>query len=172
MLILRFLRKSIDLIFKESSLSLSLSWSIFMQGKSESLLDRRHYNFRLNAPAHTKKKLIKLKDVNSLVYQMESLGSKTANCITPEELWFPFHRLKCLSPYSIYIYHQWFWSMFWKKPEPIKKIYNTYISFRKASIDHWSYKFLIAGSLHKIYHASTQYLEPPYFIKPSLLCSP
>lgn len=77
-----------------------------MQGKSVSLrLDRRHYNFRLNAPAHTKKNLIKLNDVNSLVYQMESLGSKTANCITPEEE-SPLHRNASL--FISYIYHQWF----------------------------------------------------------------
>lgn len=113
-----------------------------MQGKSESLLDRRHYNFRLNAPAHTKKKLIKLKDVNSLVYQMESLGSKTANCITPEELWFPFHRLKCLSLYSIYIYTiNGFDRCFEKKPEPIKK-YKIHISASgkpRSTIDHISF---------------------------------
>lgn len=101
-------------------LSLSLSWSIFMQGKSESLLDRRHYNFRLNAPANTKKKLIKLKDVNSLVYQMESLGSKTASCITPEELRFPLHRNASL--FILYLYHQWFWSMFLKKTRTHQKI--------------------------------------------------
>lgn len=83
--------------------------------------------------------MIKPKDVNSLVYQMESLGSKTASCITPEELRIPFHRNASL--FILYLYHQWFWSMFWKKPEPIKK-YKIHISASgkpRSTIDHISF---------------------------------
>lgn len=70
---------------------------------------------------------------------MESLGSKTASCITPEELWFPLHRNASL--FILYIYHQWFWSMFWKKPKPIKK-YKIHISASgkpRSTIDHISF---------------------------------
>lgn len=70
--------------------------------------------------------MIKLKDVNSLVYQMESLGSKTANCITPEEQ-SPLHRNASL--FISYIYHQWFWSLLYKK----KNIKKSHIYTHKSA---------------------------------------
>lgn len=94
--------------------------------------------------------MIKLKDVNSLVYQMESLGSKTANCITPEEQ-SPLHRNASL--YISYIPSMILINVIKKKKTSKNHIY-IHINQLQEGLYNWSFKFLIPGSLHQIYHAS------------------
>lgn len=115
---------------------------------------------------HLQKYLIKLKDVNSLVYQMESLGSKTANCITPEEQ-SPLHRNASL--FISYIYHQWFWSLLYKK----KNIKKSHIyTHKSASGRPLLLIILVFDSREFTSNLSCKYfdtmIEPPYFIKPSI----
>lgn len=93
--------------------------------------------------------MIKLKDVNSLVYQMESLGSKTANCITPEEQ-SPLHRNASL--YISYIPSMILINVIKKKTS--KNPIYIHINQLQEGLYYWSFKFLIPGSLHQIYHAS------------------
>lgn len=94
--------------------------------------------------------MIKLKDVNSLVYQMESLGSKTANCITPEEQ-SPLHRNASL--FISYIIPSMVLINVIKKKTSKNPIY-IHINQLQEGLYYWSFKFLIPGSLHQIYHAS------------------
>lgn len=93
--------------------------------------------------------MIKLKDVNSLVYQMESLGSKTANCITPEEQ-SPFIEMP-LSLFHIYTINGF--DQCYKKNTSKNPIY-IHINQLQEGLYYWSFRFLIPGSLHQIYHAS------------------